>query len=119
MNHYIFMTESNSINSHRKHVFVTLQRFFIILFHFSLYRYQRPYVGSGEPGAPLSEPPRPVHQLHLRGRQPGVDVAPGREPRPQLPPAHPGGHRLRPHQPRGRAEDHLAQPPDHPWPNFV
>ena len=41
----------------------------------------------------------------------------GRVPGPELPAAHPRGHRLRPHLPRGRAEDHPPQPPDHPRPH--
>ena len=100
-------------------MFLSLQRFFIFFLHFSLYRDKRANVGAIQPRAPLQEPPGQIHQLHLRGRQPGVDLAPGREPGPQLPAAHQGGHRLRPHLPRGRQEDHPAQPPDHPRSNLV
>lgn len=40
-------------------------------------------------------------------------MAPERDIRPQLPPVYTGGHRLRPHQPRGRTEDRSAAVANH------
>lgn len=85
----------------------------------SLHRYKRADVSAQQQRAPLSKLARPLLQLHLRGRQPGADLAPGAQPGPQLPQGHPGGHRLRPHLPRGCQEDHPAQPPDHQRSNLV
>ena len=41
----------------------------------------------------------------------------GREPGPELPAAHPRGHRLRPHLARGRGADRAALAADHPRPH--
>lgn len=42
-------------------------------------------------------------------------MAPEQNLRPQFPPVHTGGHRIRPHQSRGRAQDRPPEPTDHPW----
>jgi len=44
-------------------------------------------------------------------------MAPEQNLRPQLPPVHTGGHRLRSHQSRGRAQDRPPEATDHPWQN--
>lgn len=71
-------------------------------------------VGALEPGAPLPQPARPLHQLHVRGRQPGADLAAGRGPRPQLPQPDPRGDRLRAHLARRHQAHRAAQSADHP-----
>lgn len=57
----------------------------------SLHRDDGAHVGAVEPRAPLPQPARPLHQLHLRGRQPRAHVAPGWEPRPVFPAVHSRG----------------------------
>ena len=62
------------------------------VFSCSLHRNQRADVSAQQQRAPLSKLARPLLQLHLRGRKPGADLAPGAQPGPQLPQGHPGGY---------------------------
>lgn len=87
----------------------------IICYTCSLHRYQWPPLRAVQQPASLPESSRPVHQLYLRRRQPGDHMAPEQILRYQLPPVHTGGHRLRPHQSRGRTQDHPPEATDHSW----
>jgi len=83
----------------------------------SLHRYQWPSLCAVQQTASLPESSRPVHQLYLRRWQPGDHMAPEQNLRPQFPPVHTGGHRVRSHQSRGRAQDRPPEATDHPWQN--
>lgn len=76
-------------------------------------------VGALEPRAPLPQFARPIYQLHVRGRQPGADLAAGRGPRPQLPQPHSRGHRLRAHLARRHQAHRAAQSADHQGPHAL
>lgn len=86
---------------------------------YSMHRHQRPLVRAVEPGPPLPEPQGPVHQLHLRGRQPGTDVVAGRTPGPEFFATHTRGDRLRVDHARGRQQNSVAPTADHPGPDAV
>ena len=78
------------------------------LIFFSLHRNDGPDVGAKQPGEPLPEFARSVHQLHLRGRQSRADLAPGRESGSELSATHQGGHRIRSHLTGRRHQDRFA-----------
>lgn len=49
-----------------------------------MHRHKWSDVGTFEQGAPLQESEGPIHELHVRRRQLGTDMASRRESRPQL-----------------------------------
>ena len=73
-----------------------------------MHRNDWPDVGAEQPGEPLPELARSVHQLHLRGRQSRADLAPGRESGSELSATHQGGHRIRSHLSGRRHQDRFA-----------
>ncbi|CAB0028195.1 unnamed protein product, partial [Trichogramma brassicae] len=83
----------------------------------SMHRHERPAVGAVQQAAPLPQPARPLHQLHLRRRQSRDHLAPEPRVRSQLSPAHTRGHRLRAHLARRRAPRRAAPPADHSRPH--
>lgn len=84
-----------------------------------MYRYQRPSVRTVEPGSSLPEPQGPVHQLHVRGRQPGTHVVARRTLGPEFFATHTRSDRLRFDHSRGRQQNRVAEVANHPRPNSV
>lgn len=79
----------------------------------NMHRHEWTDVGALESREPLPEFARPVHELHVRGRESGADVAAERLARPLLPPVHTRGDRLRAHLARGRPAHSLTPPTNH------
>lgn len=84
-----------------------------------MYWYQRPSVCPVKSGPPLQEPQRSVHQLHLRGRQPGTDVVTGRTLGPEFFATHTRGDRVCFDYSRGRQQNRVTPTANHPGPNSV
>lgn len=84
-----------------------------------MYRYQRPSVRAVQPRPPLPKPQGPVHQLHLRGWKPRVDMVTRRTLGPQFFAAHTRSDRLRPDHSRGRQPNRAASTANHPRPHSV
>lgn len=84
-----------------------------------MYRYQRPSVCTVKSRPPLPEPQGPVHQLHLRGRKPGIDMVTGRTLGPQFFAAHTRSDRLRFNHSRRRQQNRTASAANHPRPDTV
>lgn len=84
-----------------------------------MYRHQRASVRAVQSGPPLPESQGPVHQLHLRGRQPGADVVAGRTLGPEFFATHTGSDRIRFDHTRGREQNRFAPTANHPGPNSV
>lgn len=84
-----------------------------------MYWYQWSFVCTVKPGPSLPEPQGPVHQLHLRGRQPRTDVVTRRTLGPEFFATHTRSDRLRFDNSRGCQQNRVTTVTNHPWPNSV
>lgn len=81
--------------------------------------YQRSPVCAVESGPSLSEPQGPIHQLHLRGWQPGTDMVTGRAFGLEFFATHKRSNRICTDHSRGRQQNCVAPTANHSGPNSV
>lgn len=81
--------------------------------------YQRSPVCAIESGPSLSEPPGPIHQLHLRGWKLGTDMVTGRALGFEFFATHKRSDRVCVDNPRGCQQDRVTPTSNHSRPNSV
>lgn len=84
-----------------------------------MYWHQRPSICAVESGSSLPKPQGPIHQLHLRGWQPGIDVVTGRTLGSEFLTTHTRSDRIRFDHSRGCQQNRVAQTTNHSWSNSI
>lgn len=84
-----------------------------------MYWYQRSSVRAIESGSPLSEPKRPLHQLHLCGWQPGTDMVAGRTLGSEFFTTHTRSYRICSDHSCGRQQNRVASTANHSGSNSI